>query len=329
MGLFPKPATTLVKTFQFWGDSMLKQKMPASRPGASSAAVLPTPEKHDLAGSLRPPGRALVRRRNDVETRAQAGEEVEDGEVGIGLDGVADQGAQARRVGGDIRNSRRRPQGGAGIDVAGCRNVLAMLARLTDSAGGRRLSAKAVIGGGVWSVLTSSAPASPWRCGRFYAGLGRGSGSGEVAAVPGNLSCRRPKARQAAGREAEHFWTLMTNWSVNGGMVTRWTTRNSTPGRCGAGLGSRPPWRRAAPTSISRPGGGILEVEFADGSKIIINRHGIAKEIWVAARAGGFHFAGTAAWSDTRDGTGSVEGCSPNCRLWSASRPGSRSGSAD
>ncbi len=50
--------------------------------------------------------------------------------------------------------------------------------------------------------------------------------------------------------------------------------------------------------------GGILEVEFADGSKIIINRHGIAKEIWVAARAGGFHFRwnGT-AWSDTRDGT--------------------------
>ena len=49
--------------------------------------------------------------------------------------------------------------------------------------------------------------------------------------------------------------------------------------------------------------GGVLEIEFADGSKIIVNRHGAAKEIWVAARAGGFHFRWTgAAWLDTRDG---------------------------
>ncbi|MDD2883802.1 MAG: iron donor protein CyaY [Dechloromonas sp.] len=49
--------------------------------------------------------------------------------------------------------------------------------------------------------------------------------------------------------------------------------------------------------------GGVLEIEFDDGSKIIVNRHGVAKEIWVAARAGGFHFRwdGT-AWRDTRDG---------------------------
>jgi CyaY protein len=49
--------------------------------------------------------------------------------------------------------------------------------------------------------------------------------------------------------------------------------------------------------------GGVLEIEFADGSKIIVNRHGVAKEIWVAAKAGGFHFryAGD-AWLDTRDG---------------------------
>ena len=49
--------------------------------------------------------------------------------------------------------------------------------------------------------------------------------------------------------------------------------------------------------------GGVLEIEFADGSKIIVNRHGAAREIWVAARAGGFHFRweGT-AWRDTRHG---------------------------
>lgn len=48
--------------------------------------------------------------------------------------------------------------------------------------------------------------------------------------------------------------------------------------------------------------GGILEIEFADGSKIIVNRHGVVKEMWVAARAGGFHFRWDgSAWRDTRD----------------------------
>nr|Q47JL4.1 RecName: Full=Iron-sulfur cluster assembly protein CyaY [Dechloromonas aromatica RCB] len=48
--------------------------------------------------------------------------------------------------------------------------------------------------------------------------------------------------------------------------------------------------------------GGVLEIEFADRSKIIVNRHSIAKEIWVAARAGGFHFRWDgASWRDTRD----------------------------
>ena len=50
--------------------------------------------------------------------------------------------------------------------------------------------------------------------------------------------------------------------------------------------------------------GGILEIEFADGSKIIINRHAAAREIWVAARSGGFHFRWDgAAWRNTRDGS--------------------------
>jgi CyaY protein len=49
--------------------------------------------------------------------------------------------------------------------------------------------------------------------------------------------------------------------------------------------------------------GGVLEVEFADGSKMIVNRHGVAREIWVAARSGAFHFRWDGArWRDTRDG---------------------------
>lgn len=50
--------------------------------------------------------------------------------------------------------------------------------------------------------------------------------------------------------------------------------------------------------------GGVLEIEFADGSKIIVNRHGVAREIWVAAKSGGFHFRRDGeAWVDTRDGS--------------------------
>jgi len=49
--------------------------------------------------------------------------------------------------------------------------------------------------------------------------------------------------------------------------------------------------------------GGILELEFGNGTKIIVNRHGAAREIWVAAKAGGFHFRWDAGrWVNTRDG---------------------------
>ena len=48
---------------------------------------------------------------------------------------------------------------------------------------------------------------------------------------------------------------------------------------------------------------GVLEIEFADRSKIIVNRHNAAKELWVAARSGGFHFRWDGQnWRDTRDG---------------------------
>lgn len=49
--------------------------------------------------------------------------------------------------------------------------------------------------------------------------------------------------------------------------------------------------------------GGVLELEFGDRSKIIINRHAAAREIWVAARSGGFHFRhDNGRWIGTRDG---------------------------
>ena len=59
----------------------------------------------------------------------------------------------------------------------------------------------------------------------------------------------------------------------------------------------------AADLDFETPADGILEIEFDDGSKIIINRHGVAREIWVAARSGGFHFKPHGgAWVDTKSG---------------------------
>lgn len=49
--------------------------------------------------------------------------------------------------------------------------------------------------------------------------------------------------------------------------------------------------------------GGVLELEFDNGSKIIINRHTAAREIWVAAKSGGYHFRPEGErWVGTRDG---------------------------
>ncbi len=58
-----------------------------------------------------------------------------------------------------------------------------------------------------------------------------------------------------------------------------------------------------AELDFESPADGILEIEFDDGSKIVINRHAVAQEIWVAARSGGFHFRpADGSWKDSRDG---------------------------
>ena len=49
--------------------------------------------------------------------------------------------------------------------------------------------------------------------------------------------------------------------------------------------------------------GGILTLEFDNDSKVIVNRQTFNREIWVAAKSGGFHFRfDGAAWRDTRSG---------------------------
>ena len=59
-----------------------------------------------------------------------------------------------------------------------------------------------------------------------------------------------------------------------------------------------------ADLDFETPSGGVLEIEFSDRSKIIVNRHGAAREVWVAARSGGFHYRWDGVvWRDSRDGS--------------------------
>lgn len=49
--------------------------------------------------------------------------------------------------------------------------------------------------------------------------------------------------------------------------------------------------------------GGLLELIFPNGSKIVVNTQPPLQELWLAAKSGGFHYRhdhGT--WRDTRDG---------------------------
>src|SRR6476646_4509577 len=48
---------------------------------------------------------------------------------------------------------------------------------------------------------------------------------------------------------------------------------------------------------------GILTIEPEGGGRVIVNRHVPNREVWVAAKSGGFHFrAVDGRWRDTRSG---------------------------
>lgn len=50
--------------------------------------------------------------------------------------------------------------------------------------------------------------------------------------------------------------------------------------------------------------GNVLTLEFGDGAKVIINSQAPARQMWIAARSGGFHYGWRdAGWYDTRDGS--------------------------
>ncbi|RQS28072.1 iron donor protein CyaY [Burkholderia sp. Bp8992] len=50
--------------------------------------------------------------------------------------------------------------------------------------------------------------------------------------------------------------------------------------------------------------GSVLTLTFENGSKIIVNLQPPMKEVWIAAKAGGFHYRFIdGEWRDTRTGT--------------------------
>ncbi len=50
--------------------------------------------------------------------------------------------------------------------------------------------------------------------------------------------------------------------------------------------------------------GGLLELAFENGVRIVVNTQPPLQEIWMAARTGGYHFKhADGRWTDTRDGS--------------------------
>jgi len=50
--------------------------------------------------------------------------------------------------------------------------------------------------------------------------------------------------------------------------------------------------------------GGLLDLSFPDGSRIVLNTQPPLHELWLAARAGGHHYRRVdGRWCDTRDGS--------------------------
>ena len=67
--------------------------------------------------------------------------------------------------------------------------------------------------------------------------------------------------------------------------------------------------------------GGLLELTFPGGSKIILNTQPPLQELWMAARSGGYHYKHVEGhWRDTRDGSDFFDALSA-CASEQAGRP--------
>jgi len=62
--------------------------------------------------------------------------------------------------------------------------------------------------------------------------------------------------------------------------------------------------------------GGLLELAFPNGSKIVVNTQPPLHEVWLAARGGGFHYRhADGRWLDTRDGSEFFEALSAHASM--------------
>lgn len=53
-----------------------------------------------------------------------------------------------------------------------------------------------------------------------------------------------------------------------------------------------------------RAAGNVLTIEAEDGSQVVVNRHTPNRELWIAAKSGGHHFARqNGRWLAARDGS--------------------------
>ena len=67
--------------------------------------------------------------------------------------------------------------------------------------------------------------------------------------------------------------------------------------------------------------GGLLELGFPNGSKIVLNTQPPLQELWLAARSGGFHYKHVGGrWLDTRDASDFYDALSA-CASEQAGRP--------
>ena len=67
--------------------------------------------------------------------------------------------------------------------------------------------------------------------------------------------------------------------------------------------------------------GGLLELSFPGGSKIVVNTQPPLHELWLAARSGGYHYKHVQGrWLDTRDGRDFFDALSA-CASEQAGRP--------
>lgn len=59
---------------------------------------------------------------------------------------------------------------------------------------------------------------------------------------------------------------------------------------------------------IERKSDGVVDLEFENGTHIVVNLQAPMRQVWLAAKAGGFHFEWKdGAWRDTRSGEGFVQ----------------------